>query len=55
MTYYYKTNRDTYHWHYMCSKVPAEVESISGWVVSKTRPKGREKCNECKSKDRPTK
>jgi len=50
MTYYWKTIcNDTYHWHKDCSKnhYPA-----IGWTSGSKPPSGREKCNECKAKDK---
>ena len=45
--YYYKEDSDTYHWEKSCSKnhYPAP-----GWKKSETKPRGKEQCNECKSK-----
>ena len=52
MTYFYKKTSDTYHWHSTCSKLPANVRTNSDWVVTTTKPTGREQCNECKGKDK---
>lgn len=46
--YYYKENSsDAYHWELSCSNnhYPA-----SGWKKSDNPPRGREQCNQCKSK-----
>ena len=49
-TYYWKTNNnDRYHWHRNCSK---NHWPDSGWDSGSKPPTGREKCNECKSKDK---
>lgn len=52
--YYYKTKRaagDAYHWHFLCSKVPIDVNSNPEWTVSSTKPSNREQCDECRAKD----
>ncbi len=51
MTYYYKKDSDTYHWHYKCHLVPLDVETNSEWVVTDKRPTDREQCNHCKKLD----
>ena len=51
MTYYYKKDSDTYHWHFGCSHVPADVRTNPEWEVTKPKPSGREQCNVCKTKD----
>lgn len=50
MTYYWKKNGDTYHWHYNCTHVPVNVRNHPEWVASEEEPSDKEKCNECKEK-----
>ncbi len=46
--YYYKEKgSDAYHWEKSCSKNNYPNE---GWICTRTKPAGREQCNECKSK-----
>jgi hypothetical protein len=49
--YWKKHGSDAYHWHKTCSLVPANVETDPDWATGYTPPAGREKCNQCKSKD----
>lgn len=50
MIYYWKEKgSDTYHWHLECDK--NEYPSL-GWKRGNKPPSGREKCNECKAKDK---
>lgn len=51
MAYYYKKEGDKYHWHFSCLHVPADVRTNPEWIVTLTKPNGREQCNECKAKD----
>ncbi len=51
MAYYKKKESDTYHWHYACSHVPADVGMNPDWEVTTSEPSG-EKCNQCKAKDK---
>lgn len=48
--YYYRKGRDTYHWEKSCSKVPTNVSTDPDWVVTNTKPSGKEQCNECRNK-----
>ena len=45
--YYKKEGSDAYHWETSCADnhYPAP-----GWVKSDSPPRGREECNQCKSK-----
>lgn len=44
--YYYKKDKDTYHWETSCSN---NNYPESGWVKTNDKP-DKEQCNQCKSK-----
>ncbi len=44
--YYYREDKDTYHWESSCSK---NDYPGSGWERVSTKPSGKEQCNECKA------
>ena len=51
MTYYWKTDENTYHWDKSCHLIPDNVEINPEWVVSNIQPTSKEQCNHCKNKD----
>ncbi len=45
--YYYKEERDAYHWETSCSR---NYYPATGWKKSEKPPSGREQCDECRRK-----
>jgi hypothetical protein len=46
--YYYRKDKDTYHWETSCSKNNYSA-SDPNWVKTSVQP-SKEQCNECKAK-----
>jgi hypothetical protein len=51
MTYFWKKEEGTYHWHLDCSQIPIHVRGNPDWEVSEMRPTGLDICLQCREKD----